>query len=100
MGIPSPPAQPRMLSARLADDLVVWAPAKVNLFLEVLAKRADGYHEIATLMLAVGLYDTLVLKADASGTIGLRVSQASSGRAASVSDRRTGKSPRMEELTT
>ena len=35
------------------DDVVVWAPAKVNLFLEVLGKRPDGYHEIATLMVAV-----------------------------------------------
>ncbi|MBI3822235.1 MAG: 4-(cytidine 5'-diphospho)-2-C-methyl-D-erythritol kinase [Planctomycetes bacterium] len=45
------------------DDVVVWAPAKVNLFLEALAKRPDGYHEIATLMVAIRLYDTLVLRA-------------------------------------
>ncbi len=44
------------------DDVVVWAPAKVNLFLEVLGKRSDGYHEIATLMVAVRLYDTLVFR--------------------------------------
>jgi 4-diphosphocytidyl-2-C-methyl-D-erythritol kinase len=37
----------------------VWAPAKVNLFLEVTARRPDGYHELRTLMVAVGLYDTL-----------------------------------------
>ena len=41
------------------DDVIVWAPAKVNLFLEVLRKRPDGFHEIATLIVAVGLYDTL-----------------------------------------
>ena len=35
-------------------------PAKVNLLLEVLGKRADGYHEIETLLIAVTLYDTLV----------------------------------------
>ncbi len=34
-------------------------PAKINLFLEVLARRLDGFHEIATLMVAVSLYDTL-----------------------------------------
>ena len=39
----------------------VWAPAKVNLFLEVLGRRPDGYHELATLMTAVSLYDTLEL---------------------------------------
>jgi len=36
----------------------VRAPAKVNLFLEVLRRRDDGYHDLATLMVAVGLYDT------------------------------------------
>jgi 4-diphosphocytidyl-2-C-methyl-D-erythritol kinase len=48
-----------MLIQRRGDAVVVWAPAKVNLFLEVLARRPDGFHEIATLMLAVSLYDTL-----------------------------------------
>jgi len=57
---------------QIAADVVVWAPAKVNLFLEVLARRADGYHDIATLMVAVSLYDTLVCKADASGALRLR----------------------------
>jgi 4-diphosphocytidyl-2-C-methyl-D-erythritol kinase len=60
-----------MLSASHADVLVVWAPAKVNLFLEVLAQRSDGYHEIATLMVAVSLYDTLEFKEEASGDIRL-----------------------------
>src|SRR6185369_11560057 len=44
------------------DDIVVQAPAKVNLFLEVLGKRPDGYHEIATLMVALQLHDTLVFR--------------------------------------
>ena len=44
---------------RRSGELVVRAPAKVNLFLEILRKRPDGYHEIATLMVAIGLYDTL-----------------------------------------
>ena len=48
-----------MLIERRGDAVVAWAPAKVNLFLEVLARRPDGYHEIATLMVAVSLYDTL-----------------------------------------
>ncbi len=33
------------------------APAKVNLFLEVLARRPDGYHELETVMLALDLAD-------------------------------------------
>jgi 4-diphosphocytidyl-2-C-methyl-D-erythritol kinase len=39
------------------------ASAKVNLSLEVLGKRPDGYHEVATVMQAVDLYDRLVLEA-------------------------------------
>jgi 4-diphosphocytidyl-2-C-methyl-D-erythritol kinase len=47
---------------RFLDDVVVWAPAKVNLHLEVRGKRPDGYHDIETLMVAVRLYDTLVFR--------------------------------------
>jgi 4-diphosphocytidyl-2-C-methyl-D-erythritol kinase len=61
-----------MLLERYADDFVVWAPAKVNLYLEVLTRRPDGYHELETLLVAVSLYDTLVFKEDASGHLQLR----------------------------
>jgi 4-diphosphocytidyl-2-C-methyl-D-erythritol kinase len=61
-----------MLSERRGSAVVVRAPAKVNLFLEVLARRPDGYHEIATLMVAVSLYDTLEFKEEPSGAIRLR----------------------------
>jgi 4-diphosphocytidyl-2-C-methyl-D-erythritol kinase len=53
------------------DGLVVAAPAKLNLFLEVLGKRPDGFHEIATLMVAIDLFDTLELRPAAAGTITL-----------------------------
>ena len=36
--------------------------AKINLTLEALAKRADGYHEIATVMQTVSLADTLAFE--------------------------------------
>ncbi len=52
-----------MFISNYLDDVVAWAPAKVNLFLEVLGKRPDGYHEITTLMVAVRLFDTLVFRA-------------------------------------
>src|SRR5690242_20805033 len=55
-----------MLMRRTALGVRVRAPAKVNLFLEVLARRPDGYHELATLMAAVSLYDTLEI-AEAPG---------------------------------
>jgi 4-diphosphocytidyl-2-C-methyl-D-erythritol kinase len=34
-------------------------PAKINLTLEILGRRPDGFHELATWMLPVGLYDEL-----------------------------------------
>ncbi|MGH7356609.1 MAG: 4-(cytidine 5'-diphospho)-2-C-methyl-D-erythritol kinase [Candidatus Rokuibacteriota bacterium] len=45
-----------------ARRLVVLAAAKVNLALEVLGKRADGYHEIATVLQTVDLSDRIVLE--------------------------------------
>ena len=46
----------------------VLAPAKLNLFLEILGKRSDGYHELESLMVAVDLFDTLdVRRTDPSG---------------------------------
>lgn len=39
----------------------VRAPAKVNLTLEVLRRRPDGYHEVTTVLQAVGLWDELEL---------------------------------------
>ena len=41
----------------------VLAPAKLNLFLEVLDQREDGFHEIETLMVAVAIFDTIYLLA-------------------------------------
>ncbi|MCI5221783.1 MAG: 4-(cytidine 5'-diphospho)-2-C-methyl-D-erythritol kinase [Candidatus Electrothrix sp. AR4] len=37
------------------------APAKINLYLKILGKRADGYHELETLMQKIALYDELEL---------------------------------------
>lgn len=37
----------------------VLSPAKVNLHLEVLERRADGYHEVQTLMMKVDLFDEM-----------------------------------------
>jgi 4-diphosphocytidyl-2-C-methyl-D-erythritol kinase len=39
--------------------VVVRAPAKVNLTLAVLGRRADGFHELDTVLLALGLADRL-----------------------------------------
>ncbi len=39
------------------EKIKVAAPAKINLFLEILGKRPDGYHEIETVMQGISLYD-------------------------------------------
>ncbi len=49
------------------------APAKVNLTLEVLGRRADGYHEIRTWMLAVDLCDVVEVRRTRTGTVRLRL---------------------------
>jgi len=41
------------------DQLEIATPAKVNLFLELLKRRDDGFHEIETVMSGVALYDHL-----------------------------------------
>lgn len=46
--------------------VTVHAPAKINLFLEVRGRRADGFHEIETLMAGLSLGDTLVFAQKAS----------------------------------
>jgi 4-diphosphocytidyl-2-C-methyl-D-erythritol kinase len=41
--------------------LELFAPAKINLTLDVLGKREDGYHEIETIMQTIALGDTVQL---------------------------------------
>jgi 4-diphosphocytidyl-2-C-methyl-D-erythritol kinase len=43
-------------------NLTLKAYAKINLTLEVLAKRPDGYHEISTILQTVSLADTLTFE--------------------------------------
>ena len=75
---------------------MVRAPAKVNLFLEVLGKRPDGYHEIATLMVAIRLMDTLLFKEEPDLQLACARSDLSIGpdnlilRAARLLQERTG----------
>ena len=41
----------------MSRAVVTMAPAKINLTLEVLGRRPDGYHEIASVFATVGLWD-------------------------------------------
>lgn len=43
------------------------APAKINLFLNVLAKREDNYHELETIFQKIELYDTIILEEKEEG---------------------------------
>jgi 4-diphosphocytidyl-2-C-methyl-D-erythritol kinase len=45
------------------------APAKLNLFLHVLGRRADGYHEIQTAFQLIDRCDSLAIEARADGLI-------------------------------
>jgi 4-diphosphocytidyl-2-C-methyl-D-erythritol kinase len=49
--------------------LRLFSPAKINLFLKVVRKRPDGYHELETLFERIGLCDEIVLKPRASGIV-------------------------------
>lgn len=40
------------------------AYAKINLYLDVMARRTDGYHDIKSVMLQVGLYDEVTVERD------------------------------------
>jgi len=44
-------------------DLELFSPAKVNLFLRIIRRREDGYHELASLFQTVAFGDTLLFKA-------------------------------------
>jgi 4-diphosphocytidyl-2-C-methyl-D-erythritol kinase len=49
---------------------MLWlAPAKINLFLRVLRKRADGYHDIVSLMQKITLYDELIFSTRPKGIV-------------------------------
>ena len=51
--------------------ITVSAPAKVNLHLEVLGLRADGFHELAMVMQSIDLADRLVLQNTADAQLRL-----------------------------
>lgn len=66
LGIASRPATTRVSTAyhlnnANSDSLTLFSPCKINLFLRIIRKRDDGYHELASLFQAIGFGDTLEL---------------------------------------
>ena len=45
------------------------APAKLNLGLEILGRRQDGYHEIRTIFCAVSLFDRLTIDRSTTNSV-------------------------------
>lgn len=55
-------------------SVTVRAPAKINLHLGVGPARADGYHQLATVYQAIGLYDDVTASDAAAWTVAVSVS--------------------------
>lgn len=69
-----------MLLQRTGDGWSVTTPAKVNLHLEVLGRREDGYHELDTILVAIDRTDRLLVRRLESTEIRFRVKVPEIGR--------------------
>ena len=56
------------------DKIIVSAPAKINLVLDIVGKRDDGYHELSTVMQMTDLNDSLILEKRHEPGVRLRTS--------------------------
>ncbi len=54
--------------------MIVFPNAKINLGLDILSRRPDGYHEISTVMAPVGWHDVLEVVPSRGGNTTLTVS--------------------------
>lgn len=57
---PSGNGAARMYARRMGEAWEALAPAKLNLYLDVLGRRTDGFHELETLLAPIRLYDHLL----------------------------------------
>ncbi|MFN5466609.1 MAG: 4-(cytidine 5'-diphospho)-2-C-methyl-D-erythritol kinase [Pirellulaceae bacterium] len=69
-----------MLLQRMTDGWSIATPAKVNLHLEVLGRRDDGYHDLDTILVAIDRTDRLTVRRSEAEAIGLRVEVPQGGR--------------------
>ena len=59
----------------MTDSLTLLAPAKLNLFLHITGRRADGYHDLQTLFQLLDWGDELTFTPNNSGEVTLRGSE-------------------------
>lgn len=52
-------------------EIKVNAYAKINLLLDIVATRTDGYHDLFMIMQSIGLYDTVTITQNKSGKISI-----------------------------
>ena len=55
-------------------EIAISSPAKLNLFLKVVGKRPDGFHEISSLMQPLALADEITLSVSAGDSITMECS--------------------------
>lgn len=56
-----------------SESIRIKCPAKFNLFLDLLGKRADGYHEISTVLCPISLWDAITIVNRHDGVIELKL---------------------------
>lgn len=74
---------------RRIEGLRCEIPSKVNLFLEVLGRRPDGYHDLDTIMHAVDLTDLLEIYLSETSAIELCIDTSEAQQITVVSDQNT-----------
>jgi len=52
----------QIMTFEMNNPVRCMSPAKVNLYLKVLSRRPDGYHDLATLMQRISLYDEMFFR--------------------------------------
>ena len=58
--------------SKLSTKICVKSPAKINLHLEIIGKREDGYHELAMIMQNIDLSDYIEFENNQIGEIKLK----------------------------
>ena len=78
--------------------LTAKAAAKINLTLDILSRRNDGYHDVDMIMQTVSLYETITVEADpatqSDGVITITCDKEASGGRGSIP---TGKGQYFED---